>query len=370
MTHFTLRSSAVLFAFFFSAVAAAWAAIDLKVFDDRGRQRDIDAVIAAVSDAHAVFIGENHDRYDQHLGELEIIRRLYERDPERWAIGVEFIQKPFQSALDAYISGAISEREFLERSEYFDRWGFDFRLYRPIFQFAKEHMIPMVALNADRELVEKTGKVGLEGLSVAERDQLPRQIDKSDRDYRKRIEKIFKQHPEATGGNFEHFWEAQLVWDETMGESAAEYLSAHPGKSIVVLAGSGHMEFGSGIPSRVRRRLPGIQTAILLTTDKPATKRHEADYSLVSRKEELPPAPKMGIVMDFRDGVRVKSLTPGGPAATSGIQPQDRIMKIGDQNVNSVGDLRLALMDRNPGDRIALHIRRGSQDLDFEVVLQ
>src|SRR5262249_20609306 len=147
--------------------------------DSRGRERNIDSVVADISAARAVFIGEEHDRYDQHLTELEIIRRLYQRDPSRWVIGVEFIQRPFQADLDAYIAGKIDEREFLKRTEYFDRWGFDFRLYRPIFHFAREHAIPVVALNATRELSEEVAKVGLEGLKTPLREQLPGQIDKS-----------------------------------------------------------------------------------------------------------------------------------------------------------------------------------------------
>src|SRR5215475_11975143 len=123
----------------------AWAEFGLKVFDARGKQRDIEPVVMDISAARAVFIGESHDRYDQHLSELEIIRRLHEQNPNRWAIGVEFIQRPFQADLDAYLAGKIDEREFLKRTEYFDRWGFDFRLYRPIFGFAREHHIPMVA---------------------------------------------------------------------------------------------------------------------------------------------------------------------------------------------------------------------------------
>src|SRR5262245_33454591 len=119
----------------------ALAGFDVKVFDEQGKQRDLESVVAAISGARAVFVGENHDRYDQHLSELEIIRRLYELDPKRWAIGVEFIQKPFQADLDAYITGDINEREFLRKSQYFDRWGYDFRLYSPIFHFAKEHAI-------------------------------------------------------------------------------------------------------------------------------------------------------------------------------------------------------------------------------------
>src|ERR1051325_2517548 len=175
------------------AFTSAWADFSLKVYDARGKQRDFESVVTAVSADRVVFIGESHDRYDQHLSELEIIRRLYERNPGRWAIGVEFIQRPFQADLDAYIAGTIDEREFLRRTEYFDRWGFDFRLYRPIFRFAREHSIPMVALNADRELPENVGKVGLEGLSEQLREQLPSEIDKSDSVYRKHLQKLLKK---------------------------------------------------------------------------------------------------------------------------------------------------------------------------------
>jgi uncharacterized iron-regulated protein len=355
------------------ALTTAWADFDVKVFDGRGQQRDIESVVAHISAARAIYIGESHDRYDQHLSELEIIRRLYERDPNRWAIGVEFIQRPFQSDLDAYIAGEINEREFLRKTEYFDRWGYDFRLYSPIFRFAKEHAIPMVALNADRELTQKVGKVGLEGLNGTERERLPRQIDKIDDDYRKRIRKIFKQHPEATGGNFEHFWEAQLVWDETMAERVTEYLSAHPEKAMVVLAGAGHVEFGSGIPNRVRRRLSQVKTAVLIAEDKPQKKLHLTDYSLVSKKEVLPPAPKMGIVMELSDGVRVKDVTPGGAAADSGIKPKDRIVTVDGEEVKSVGDVRLALLNKKAGDHVVMCVQRnsaaGTQDFTLEFAL-
>jgi uncharacterized iron-regulated protein len=288
-------------------------------------------------------------------------------------IGVEFIQRPFQADLDAYIAGKIDEREFLQRTEYFDRWGFDFRLYRPIFRFAREHAIPVVALNATREVSEEVAKVGLEGLKTPLREQLPGQIDQSDQTYRKRIQKIFNQHPEATGGNFEHFWEAQLVWDETMAESVARYLSSHPEKAMIVLAGTGHMEFGSGIPNRVRRRLPELRTAILITADKAQTKSHVTDYSLVSKTEALPPAPKMGLAMERKDGVRVKSVTPGGAAAMAGIMKDDRIVKIDTTDVKSVGDVRLALLDKQPGERIVMRVERkngpAKEDLTVELVL-
>ncbi len=90
-------------------------AAGISVRDERGKPREIDSLIADVSTARVVFIGESHDRYDEHLSELEIIRHLYERDPQRWAIGVEFIQRPFQTYLDDYISRRDRQKRISSR---------------------------------------------------------------------------------------------------------------------------------------------------------------------------------------------------------------------------------------------------------------
>src|SRR5262249_23060661 len=210
----------------------AGADFNLKVVDPSGHTIDDSAVITALSDKRVVFVGEEHDRYDNHLSEVEVIRRLHEQDPERWAVGVEFIQRRFQPDLDSYVAGRINEREFLRKTEYFDRWGFDFRLYRPIFQYARDNRIPMIALNAERELTGKVAKSGLDGLSSAERDRIPREIDKSDTAYRDRLQKVFQQHPNASNGNFEHFFEAQLVWDEPMAQRTSDYVESHSDKDV------------------------------------------------------------------------------------------------------------------------------------------
>ena len=101
-------------------------------------------IIPALAEKRVVFIGETHDRFDHHLNQLAVIQRLHEQDP-RWVIGLEYFQQPYQEYLDAYIAGTIDERTFLEKTEYFQRWRFDYRLYRPIFQYAREQGIPAAA---------------------------------------------------------------------------------------------------------------------------------------------------------------------------------------------------------------------------------
>ena len=55
-------------------------------------------------------------------------------------------------------------------------------------------------------------------------------------------------------GEFEQYaYEAQDIWDSTMAHYVVTYLKSDEGKdkTVVVLAGSGHMGYGYGIPERV-----------------------------------------------------------------------------------------------------------------------
>jgi len=233
----------------------------------------------------------------------------------------------------------------------------------------------MIALNAEEELTDKVARSGLEGLSTADRGQLPQDIDKSDVAYRDRLQKVFQQHANAAG-NFEHFFEAQLVWDETMAQSAADYLQSNPDKSVIVLAGQGHIAFGSGIPGRVKRRIRGLDAAILLIENKPdRSQAGVADYFLVSKELKLPPAGAMGVTMSMSNGAVVaKGIVSDGAAFRAGMKPMDRITAIEDQPIRSIGDVRLALLDKLPDDVVALRVERetetGKENLTLQLKLR
>jgi len=352
------------------------AATDVAVFDANHHPQPIEAVVSQLAGKRVVFIGEDHERYDEHLNQLEIIQRLHITAPDHWVIGVEYFQRRFQPYLDAYIEGSISEREFLTKTEYFDRWGYDYRLYRPIFRYAREQHIPLVALNAERELTDEVGKVGLQSLPPSDRSRLPEEIDLPDTNYRERLREAFNEHP--AGGNFDRFVEVQSVWDETMAQSVADYLTAHPDKAMVVLAGGGHIAHGSGIPSRVQRRLPDARIAILLPEDKPDDDPEGADYVLVSSKTELPPSGRMGITMDRSadsgGGVRIKTVSPDSAAAKAGLQPGDRIVAIDGQPTHVQGDVQLALLDKEPGQHLSVRADRpgpsGPKEITADLILQ
>ena len=339
---------------------------------DLGAMPDLEAIIPRLAEQRVVFIGETHDRFDHHLTQLEIIRRLHAIHP-RLVIGMEAFQQPFQGVLDDYIAGSLSEEEMLRGTEYFTRWRFDYRLYAPILRYARAHQLPVIALNLPAELTRKVGRKGIAALTAAERAQLPAEIDRSDTAYEERLREVFDQHPDS-GGGFDNFRDVQLLWDEGMAERAVEYLVAHPDHHMVILAGSGHLARGSGIPRRLARRLPE-SSAIVLNGWEGALEPDLADYILLTESRALPPAGTLGVLLDDEGDVpTVESCLSDSPCTRAGLRRGDRFLSIDGESVDTMTDLRVAMWNRQPGDTVILRVTRKrwfspTQELSYTIEL-
>jgi uncharacterized iron-regulated protein len=317
---------------------------------------DFEALVAKLTEKRVVMIGESHDRYDHHLNQLELVCRLHQRHANL-AIGLEFFQQSFQGPLDAYLDLRIDTPEMLVQTEYYDRWQFDYRLYAPILEFARARGIPLVALNAPREISSKVAQEGILGLSETERAQFPAQLERDLPGYRERLQAVFDEHPEIQHMSFENFVEAQLIWDESMAERAARYLDAHPNRHLVVLAGDGHVT-RSGIPARFTRR-SGVEAVNLLQGEPKEIAPEDADYVLVSETIELPRRGKLGVMLDASgDRVAVSDFTEDSAAKDVGILNQDRIVELDGKPIASLADLKLMLMDKRPGDVVSVGVER------------
>ena len=115
---------------------------------DLSATTNLEGIRPVLANNRVVLVGEIHDRYDNHLMQLELIRRLHAVHP-RLAIGMEMFQQPFQDILDDYIAGRVDEKQLLRDTEYYRRWRYDFRLYAPILEYARENQLPVVALYYD-----------------------------------------------------------------------------------------------------------------------------------------------------------------------------------------------------------------------------
>jgi uncharacterized iron-regulated protein len=258
-------------------------------------------ILKSIVPAQIVYLGEIHNSTTDHADQLAILEHLYQQKSTAippLAIGLEMFQKPFQPIIDQYLAGKISEKQLVERTEYKKRWGWPWENYAPLLRFAKARQIPVIALNTPIEILRKVSKGGLDSLQPADFQYIPpaTEIDKSNLVYRDLILESYQQHKAqaaATNPDFDRFYTAQLLWDETMAATAAEFYQQYPKTQLVVIAGQAHIRYGYGIPSRVARRLaksPHTQKSVILSSDE-QWEPSIADFLFRPMQKKEPPLP-------------------------------------------------------------------------------
>ena len=340
----------------------------IKVIDLKHLQ-SLPEIIPKLAAHRTVFVGEVHTSYADHLNQLAVIKGLHSHWKQNTSIGLEMVQQPYQAYLDDYIAGKISEYEMLLGIQWYDRWVYDFRLYRPIFKYARDNHIPLVALNIPRELTRRITQVGIKGLSERQRKQLPAFIDRSNKNYIKRISNVFGRHSKTMSKGLNKFLDAQLGWDEGMAYAAARYLKKHPQKRMLILAGGGHVIGGEGIPGRLDRMIQS-KSAIVLNNVSGALKSSLGDYLLDRPAARLPQIGVLGISMkNTRSGVQITRVLKHGVARKAGLKKADVILRLADKNIKNTLDVRLFAEKTRPGDLVTIVIKRNNKIFSKKIKL-
>ena len=220
-------------------------------FDVRRREVGQD-VVAQLARKDVVLLGEVHDNAEHHRWQLNTLNDLL-AIRLNMAIGFEMFPRRVQGTLDRWCRGDLNEADFLREVDWEKIWGFDAELYLPLFNFARINKLPMMALNVDRETNRRVAAG--EGQLVPEAREGVGEPAPASATYRARLLKWFGQHPMASAsgmdmGRFERFVRAQLFWDRAMAEAIARGGGrAHQLK--VAIMGSGHIEYGDGVPSQL-----------------------------------------------------------------------------------------------------------------------
>ncbi len=84
-----------------------------------------------------------------------------------------------------------------------------------------------------------------------------------------------------------------------------------------------------------------------------------ADYLLYSPNIQLTPAGFLGIRMDDTDnGVKIVSVLKKGAAEQAGIKANDVIVAFNNQTIKDTSDVSLWRLDKKPGDKVTIKLRR------------
>ena len=240
-------------------------------------------MIADLTRTRVVYVGESHTNASHHAIQLEVIQALAQTTPDL-TIGMEMFDHTYQPVLDRWIAGELDETEFLQQTHWYANWRFDYGLYRDILEYAKEKRLRVIALNLPFQIPPKIRVGGIASLSEADRRHLPATIDTTDADHRAYLKSIFDLHAFRGRDTFDHFYEAQCAWEDTMAEAVAGNLGTG---TMVVLAGNGHIIRKFGIPNRAFSRTGAPFKTIYLASAGSEAELSWADYLWVTPDQRM-----------------------------------------------------------------------------------
>jgi uncharacterized iron-regulated protein len=277
--------------------------------------------------ARVVFVGERHDHRGHHRIQTAVISRLAQGE-RPLLVGMEMFHRDHAPAVfKKWAASQLTEKRFIQEVDWRRQWGMRFGYYRPLFQAAQKHRLPIVGLNVPIQIARTVGRRGLAALTPAVRATLPRlhlafnrhrQVFRALLGLGPRSAKRPRTHPmghpkaaphpaarpvrghghgHGRPGFMDRLFTAQVLRDEVMAAEIVKALDrAGPRSRMVVIVGNGHLVYHTGVNNRLRRLRPAwSQATVICVSANPAGRRVSrglGDYLIATPRRRPHPHPR------------------------------------------------------------------------------
>ena len=301
--------------------------IDYRVYDRDGKATTLSAIVDRAIGDEVLLVGEEHDDMVGHSFQtlllLEVLKRIGSDlgSGRPVILSLEMFERDVQYVVDEYLAGLITEVHFLRSSRPWEDYA---NRYRPLVENAREFGVPVIAANAPRRYVNRVtneGPASLTMLSEQARSYLPPLPYRGPSErYRAQWDTVMTEAIRGTHSESDtitvmgdpsvsnekesqseegpagheinpNMIQAQALWDASMGYSITEALVEHIGAFVLHMAGSFHVEKGTGIQEHISSYRPGTRVTTVVMTkvddiDLWSNSDHAplADYVVLTRK--------------------------------------------------------------------------------------
>lgn len=338
------------------SAGAACAAAQRAIGEQASRLR------AAAPRLEALLLGEIHTSAADHAWQLATLEAAQQAQP-RLSLALEMVPAARQPVLDRYSAGQINEQTFLKQVGWQEVWGHDADLYLPLLRWARQRGVPLLALNAEPDLVKRVRRQGLAAIPRPEREGIGAPVSAGPA-YRRRLETAWRGHGGGDGPltaaqavDLQRFIDSQLLRDRAMAERIAAAHRRDPGRLVVALIGRGHLEDGDGVPRQLADLGVGKQLSL----------------TRIAPPDGCGPAParaRLGAYLESDGGaVWVRRVAPGSAAAAAGLRPGDRILELNGLPVDHAGQVIRGVRLQPDGAPLQLTIERAGRRLRLQLNL-
>jgi len=260
-----------LFIIIFLVFACLLLSQDYKIIDSKSNKEiSLKEMIGKLKDYDVIFFGELHGNEVLHSLEYDLLKMIRENIDKNVIVSMEMFERDVQDILDKYLNDEITEEEFLANSRPWPNYQSD---YKPLIEYAKENNLQVIAANVPRRYAAMITKMGITALDSIPEDE-KRFIAKKHKvfpdEYKTKFIETMKQNmahaskmPMGKEMNFELFYAAQCLKDDTMAESILKYQRIPPRKKVIHFNGDFHSRYHLGTAQKIQIMEPMLKVAVI-----------------------------------------------------------------------------------------------------------
>ena len=378
----------------------------------------LDQFIQNLQNYRIIMLGESHTSEQHHNMQLNIIKGLVESGASV-CLALEMFNPTQNEVLEKYISGKITEDEFIDQSNYFNTWGHNYRYYKPIFNYAVEKKIKIYGVNIEHDYASKIGRGGIKSLSQEELQKVPK-IDTSDVEHRFYFKVAMQGMDALSPAQFPRMYAAQCLWDAAMGDEAIKVAQENPESIVVILVGSGHVAYNLGIGKIIKKRseLPfasviaidvpdTVKESMMMKVKKSLKKEKKVGKPGPGKGKKMPPMammhgramdktpykiviksladflwgvpvqkqekyPSFGFSVEEKNeqGFKIKRVLPETLAEENGIQTGDIMLAVDGKSFADMAQLKKYLSFKNWDDDVAFELLRDGEEIEIQFKIE
>jgi uncharacterized iron-regulated protein len=225
-----------------------------KIFNTKTQQAaSLNDIIHDMNKADVLFFGEEHNDSTGHQLEYVLLKKMAEHYPDKTALSMEMFETDCQTVLNEYLAGLIRDKNFETDARVWPNYDD----YRQLIEFAKENKLPVIAANAPARYTNMVNRLGLNSLqqlnSTGKSYLPPLPIDTATGPYLEKFDQIMGGHSAMPGMQM---YQAQNLWDATMGWSIAKFIKTHRDYKVLQINGGFHSEEKLGVPAQLLHYYP------------------------------------------------------------------------------------------------------------------
>ena len=236
---------------------------DYQLLNNKYEYISIDESVNILKTSDVIFIGEYHGNHASHLLQLQLLHKLFQLNTKPIILSMEMFTRDQQIILNNYLNSEIGERYLIDKAP---SWGNYKGSYRPLIEYAKENSIPVIASNANQDIIRCIGHKGADYITKLNKEEkfyIAQKPFKKIPGYEEKFFSYMSKSQDTPTARQQQKFLGQLARDNTMAESISNTLKESPNFQVIHLNGSFHSENHLGTVKALKILNPDLDIMVI-----------------------------------------------------------------------------------------------------------